>query len=138
MVYVKITLCVRRLCYLCSHCTQGANFGQAFLKACAGQGREALGALRRERNSPIVRKTQERVNLFATQIKRENPRRGFSLVLSFSLKIIKFYIFPPRRVILSRENFTVYYFLSLSVSFADSSPKGRALKCIILRHSGEN
>ena len=28
----------------------------------------------------IVRKTQERVNFFAKQRKRENPRRGFSLI----------------------------------------------------------
>ena len=37
----------QRLSVLCLHYTQVANFGQAFLKACAGQGREALGAIRR-------------------------------------------------------------------------------------------
>ena len=29
----------------------------------------------------IVPKTQERVNFFAEQRKRENPRRGFSLIM---------------------------------------------------------
>ena len=36
----------------------------------------------------IVRKTQERVNLFAKQIKRENPRRGFSLVFSKATQFV--------------------------------------------------
>ena len=33
----------------------------------------------------IVRKTQERVNFFAKQRKRENPRRGFSFLVSLCL-----------------------------------------------------
>ena len=47
-------------------------------------------------------------------------------------------IFSAQDDTAGRENITFYCFLSLSVSSADSSPKGRALKCIILRHSGEN
>ena len=52
-------------------------FVHLFQKVAQSRAR-SLGALRRGRNSLIVRKTQERVNFFAKQRKRENPRRGFS------------------------------------------------------------
>ena len=54
--------------------TYAWKFSPAFFKRRRSQGREALVALRRVRNSPIVRKTQERVNFFACK------ERGRTLV----------------------------------------------------------
>ena len=76
-------------------------FSQVFFKKLAGsQG----GALRRppQRAKPfIVRQTQERVNFFAKQRKRENPRRGFSF-FSWCLyvgeeKLLSRSFLPPRK-----------------------------------------
>ena len=54
------------------------SFKSSFFKKLAGvKGRVA---------PYIVRKTQERVNFFAKQRKRENPRRGFSFLVSLCLE----------------------------------------------------
>ena len=80
---MELTLCADCSSKAIGHCVHLAKsdqekFSSTFFKRWRGQGREALVALRRERNPLIVRKTQERVNFFAEQRKRENPRRGFS------------------------------------------------------------
>ena len=50
-----------------------------FSKSLRGQGSEPLSLSAESEILPILPKTQERVNSFAEQRKRENPRRGFSL-----------------------------------------------------------
>ena len=52
--------------------TKAVKFSPAFFKRRRSQGRVALVALRRERNTFILPKTQEWVNSFAMQRKREN------------------------------------------------------------------
>ena len=80
------TFCAQSLNVLCSHRTHAIKvFARLFQKAARVKGRVA---------PYIVRKTQERVNFFALQRKRENPRRVFSLIFSLCLEFfVTFFIF---------------------------------------------
>ena len=62
---------------------QAVKFSPAFFKRRRSQGRGALVALRRVRNSPIVRKTQERVNFFACKERGRTLVGGSPFLLFF-------------------------------------------------------
>ena len=64
---------------LCSHKLKYESFWfRFFQKANEVKGEEPLAPSAEGETLLVVRKTQERVNFFAKQRKRENPRRGFS------------------------------------------------------------
>ena len=69
----------------CSHKPQLESFRPPFSKGGSVKGEEPLSPVATGEILLILPKTQERVNFFATQRKRENPRRGFSLFVDFLL-----------------------------------------------------
>ena len=83
-----------RLSAQCSHKPTFESFRPPFSKGGASQGRGALVAHRNGRNSPYPSQNAGEGEFLCLQRKRENPRRGFSLVeieicLGFSLSFLK-------------------------------------------------